>query len=122
MNWDGRERRRAIRAKFPYTIIINTSGGDVVFTYTEDIGANGVKVVIRQRLEVNSPLELEIYIEEEPLLCKGRVTWVRERESRYLEGTVLFDTGIEFSQIGEEEKALIKSCTEALAKKNQNTQ
>jgi len=122
MNWDGRERRRAIRVKFPYTIIINTSGGDVVFTYTEDIGANGVKVVIRQRLEVNSPLELKIYIEEEPLLCKGRVAWVRERESRYLEGTVLFDTGIEFSQIGEEERALIKSCTEALAKKNQNTQ
>ncbi|UCC95582.1 MAG: PilZ domain-containing protein [Candidatus Omnitrophota bacterium] len=116
MKWKREERRRAIRMQFPYTINISVADQERISTYTEDISDQGVMVVIRKKLDLLSPLDLEIYIQKKPVTCKGKVTWVKEKEAFCLEDVIFFNTGIEFYEIKEADKKLIKRCLERLGK------
>jgi len=113
-------RRRFIRMEFPYTIHIYQPQEKAISTYTENISAGGVKVVIKKKLEISSMVDLEIYVKQKPVLCKGRIVWVKEKESNYLEGAAFFDTGIEFNKINEEDRLAIKNCVEEIEKKRRN--
>jgi len=55
-----------------------------------------------------SKVDLEIYLREEPIVCKGKIAWVRKIEGDYLEGGVVYDTGIELRDINQDDQRLIK--------------
>ena len=113
MTWSGKERRRAIRVEYPYTITIHTPQASVISTYTENFSAEGIKVVMRENLRVGSLVELKIHVKENLILCKGEIRWVKDKESRYAEdlgGGKLFETGISFYEIKEEDLLIIKDC------------
>ncbi|MCK4810272.1 MAG: PilZ domain-containing protein [Candidatus Omnitrophica bacterium] len=113
MSWLGEERRRAIRVAYPYTIIIRTLQDSIFSTYTENISREGVKIIIREKLEIDSLIDLKIYVGKTPVVCKGRILWVKDKVSKYSEDlkvTGLFETGVGFYKIKEEDKLIIKNC------------
>lgn len=116
MSFSGIEKRRFVRAKYPCHIIIYAPKEHTIYTHTEDIGGGGVRVVIEERLVISSLVGLELYIERDtkPIVCKGRVVWVVERESVYRKGFIFFDTGIEFVDINESDRETIIDIVESI--------
>lgn len=116
MAFEGREHRRFVRANFPCKIIIYTPTQHTIFTHTENIGGGGVRVVIEEKLSISDKVGLEIYIYEdkEPIICKGRVVWVLEKECSYRKNLLFYDTGIEFYDIKEEDRNKLKEVVERI--------
>jgi len=78
MVWDGTERRKFIRRRIPCKIFIFSPEERVISTFTEDICEIGVNLILDHKLDVDTELHLELYLEDEPILCDGRVAWVTE--------------------------------------------
>ncbi|NQT28633.1 MAG: PilZ domain-containing protein [Candidatus Omnitrophica bacterium] len=108
MSFDKINRRRFLRIKFPFTLHLYPGGELPISAYTEDISAGGVKVTIHQELKVPSLINLEIYVKLRPIVCKGKVVWVKRRESEFLDGEIFFDIGIEFQDLSLEGKEAVK--------------
>ncbi|MFH1504604.1 MAG: PilZ domain-containing protein [Candidatus Omnitrophota bacterium] len=106
--WDDVNRRRYLRVEFPFTIHIHTFEGPTYSAYTENASAGGVKVTLEEELKMGAITDLEIFTRKEVLRCKGQIVWIKKRESKYLEGTFFFDTGIEFHDISEKDRIMIK--------------
>lgn len=116
MDYQGIEKRRFIRAKFPCIIAIHTLHEHVITTYTENISAGGVRVVIEERLESSSTVGLEMQINKNTISCKGRVVWVVNKESPYKKGVFYYDTGIEFYEINDNDRRVISGAIEEILK------
>ncbi len=120
MEKDELNKRRFIRVNFPFTIHINPSDGVPISTYTEDISEGGVKVFIAEKLKTSSIVILAIYLGSEPVACKGKVVWARRRTSEFIDGETFFDTGIEFQEIKEKDRLLLKEKVAELEKERQS--
>ncbi|MDD4182332.1 MAG: PilZ domain-containing protein [Candidatus Omnitrophica bacterium] len=116
MDYQGIEKRRFVRAKFPCSISIHTLHEHVITTYTENISAGGVRVVIEEKLETSSNVGLEIQINKNIIICKGRIVWVVNKESPYKKGIFYYDTGIEFYEIKENDRRIINDAIEEILK------
>lgn len=118
MQWQNHEQRRFIRTEFPYTIILTLPDGEEISTYTENISATGVKVTMRKQLPEETRLQLQIYLTQEPIFCKGKIVWAKGRQSECLEDTVVYDAGIEFFDIKEKDTFYINQCAEQSLRKD----
>jgi len=78
--WDGIERRRFIRVKLHCQTNIYGGPDIIISTYAEDISQKGLKVSIKRELKHSSLVDLEIYLRENPIICKGKIAWVRKIE------------------------------------------
>ncbi|MCF7908499.1 MAG: PilZ domain-containing protein [Candidatus Omnitrophica bacterium] len=116
MQWDGINRRRFVRVQYPFTVHIYVPGEPPISSYTEDISTGGIKVTIKQVIAKSTLVDLEIYLKSDPVLCKGVVSWARERKSKFLEDTIIHDLGIEFSEVKTGDKRSIKKQVDDLAK------
>ncbi len=116
MDYQGIEKRRFVRAKFPCVISIHTLHEHVITTYTENISAGGVRVVIEEKLETSSTVGLEIQINKNTIVCKGRIVWVVDKESPYKKSIFYYDTGIEFYEIKEDDRHIIDDAIEEILK------
>ncbi len=114
MAWDGIEKRRFVRANFPCKIIIYLPQEHSLMSHTEDIGAGGLRVIIKEELELSLIVGLEIFLNGEPIICKGRVVWNIEREKESSKDKNRYDTGIEFYEIKEEDRRVIDNLVEAI--------
>jgi len=114
MDQDKIDRRRFIRIKFPFTVHVYSSGEPPISAYTENISMGGIKVTLRQELKVSSLVNLEIYLKLRAVDCKGKIIWVNERESEYLEGECFYDTGMELQDLKPEDKEAIEERLEML--------
>lgn len=109
MNWDSRERRRFVRIKFPCEITIGCPQKHIISTHAEDISAGGIRVIAKEKIEPSSIIGLDLYgIAKEPIVCKGEVKWVSAKKNPSNQNRILYDVGIEFCQIKEEDAAEIK--------------
>jgi c-di-GMP-binding flagellar brake protein YcgR len=99
MKWDGVNKRRFIRTRYPFTVHIQAPGKEAISAYTEDLSEGGLRVTLKNSLDVSSFVGLEIFLEQEPVKCESKVVWVKERSSEYLEGIILYDAGLEFLQL-----------------------
>ena len=117
MVWEGREKRRFVRANFPCKIIIYTPEEQVITTQTENVSAGGVRVIIEKELKVSLAVDLEIYCAEEPLKCKGRVVWMLAKENLKPDEVKKYDTGIEFYRIASADRSAIAKIIEAIVSK-----
>jgi len=75
----------------------------------ENIGEGGIRIVLRERLDIATLLNLEIspLDERKSIICEGEVIWVNEKITE--EGNRSFYTGIKFTNISEEDRAKIRS-------------
>ena len=109
MNWEGQERRRFPRAVFPCKIILS-SPIRLFSSHTENISEGGVRVLLENKLELFTTVGLEIFLEKErPIKCKGRVVWVIEKVNPLKRECLMFDTGIEFSEISNQDREYIRN-------------
>jgi len=114
MVWNGIEKRRFVRANFPCKIVIYTPARHTIVTHTENIGAGGLRVIIDEKLDISSLVDLEIRLNNEPIKSKGRVVWVIKTTDSSSSQPTRYDTGIEFYQIDEADREVINNFVETI--------
>ncbi len=108
--WQGIDQRRFPRAKYKCVVGLKQAGDTVpVAATTENIGMGGVCVLLEKGLDIFSPVELDLTLDDgkSPLHVKGTVVWVVRR--RELRKGPSFDTGVEFADLSTEDKARIEA-------------
>ena len=114
MIWDGSEKRKVLRINLPCRIIIYIPQKQIVDTVINNISEGGVGFTLLRELEISSIIGLEIYeIKKDPIVCRGQVRWVNLIESTYLRGRILFNIGVQFSQIDNQDLQAIKKLVES---------
>jgi len=116
MSWNGKERRKFVRIKYPCEIIVHEPQKHTISTRTENISIQGIRLIIDEGIKPYSTIDLDLYgITEEPIACKGKIIWVFEETDYSIKNTVRYDTGIKFLKIKEKDineiKKLIMSIT-----------
>lgn len=118
--WRGIDKRRFPRVNYKCNVIIQKGNRTAVSisTFTENIGVGGVCVVLEEPLEIFSEVEMELFFSDgiSPIKCKGSIVWVVKRSA--LDKTkAVYDTGVEFLDISDIDKAKIETIiNDALSK------
>jgi len=122
MSWDGQERRRFPRAAYACRVVIDSSGKKIE-AMTENIGKGGIKIIIPEELAHSSVVGLELEIEKgNPIKCEGTIMWVREVRGRVLNGSSIFNTGIMFTTISQDDRNKVKVLIEEILNKEESSQ
>jgi c-di-GMP-binding flagellar brake protein YcgR len=105
MSWEGLNRRKFPRAKFPCLIKIVKAGtpGDAILTHTENISTGGVCVIIKKQLETFSTVGIEIDLMdgEDIITAEAKVVWIVRRKATEDVKPSFYDTGVEFVSLPE---------------------
>ncbi len=110
MIWEGINKRKFPRVSYKCLIRVFREGdGEVIETFTENIGSGGICVALEKRLGLFEKVEMRIFIEEgtSPVECLGVVVWVVRKHDQKNKEKNLHDTGIEFQDISEEDRKRI---------------
>ena len=83
----------------------------MIETFTENIGAGGICVVLDRDFGLFEVVSLEIHLDDgqEPILCKGTIVWVVKRHPAKKTEETKYDTGIEFQDITENDRQRINT-------------
>lgn len=122
--WNGINRRKFPRANYKCVIVIKKRlTSKSISTRTENIGAGGICVVIKEDLGLFQGVDLELFLDETepPIKCGGTVVWVVKKSDPKLKGTYLFDTGIEFIDIRPEDREKISEIVEEILQKSRRS-
>lgn len=107
--WQGIEKRKFPRAKFPCEVIVFLPEEKRVTTETENIGCGGASVLLREQCKISSLVGLEIFIDREnPVKCKAKVVWCIQKNDTE------FDLGFEFTEITDNDKGRIEIIVDSL--------
>lgn len=111
--WDGINRRKFPRANYKCLISIKKRlTAKTISTQTENIGAGGICVLLKEDLGLFQGVDVELFIDESrPIKCGGTVVWVVKKASSK-KGSFLYDTGIEFIDIRPEDREKISEIVE----------
>jgi|GEM_PF-384081 c-di-GMP-binding flagellar brake protein YcgR len=116
MEWKGRDKRQFIRASFPCKVTIYTPQRRVLNIYTQDLSEGGMRIICEEKLEISSLVGLRVYLDKETAVdCQGRIVWVLEKPDSLIETSFLYDTGVEFYDMTEEDKRVIGDRIKLLA-------
>ncbi|MGB2705656.1 MAG: PilZ domain-containing protein [Candidatus Omnitrophota bacterium] len=119
--WNGIDRRKFPRVHYRCVIYMRKKGSTkTISTRTENLGAGGICVIVKEDLGLFRGVDLELDLEDETPLnikCSGTVVWVVKKRDPKEKGAVYYDTGIEFVDINEDGKNRISKIVEAQLKK-----
>jgi len=109
------------KRKFPRADIIckiSTVYGErplVLESHTENIGEGGIRVILAQKLNVTTTVDLDLFLSknEARINCKGEVVWANEMRPQGVTPH-LYDTGIKFTEIIEHDKNSIRQLVRSL--------
>ena len=116
--WNGINRRKFPRASYKCLITIKKRlTAKTISTHTENIGAGGICVLLKEDLGLFQGVDLELFIDKgkHPIRCGGTVVWVVKKSSAK-KGASLYDTGIEFIDIRPEDRDRIAEIVEEILK------
>ncbi len=103
-----KERRRFPRVAYPCKINISTEEGEEEFRlHTENISSGGTRVILREKLDINTPIQVTLAIWDREIKTKGRVVWVIDINQPGSDTATLFDTGVEFTQLNQEQREML---------------
>jgi len=94
MNWDNTEKRQFKRGEVLCKIYIFFPEEKVLSSYVENISDGGVKVFLEERVADSEKVRLEIYLEDDPIICNAHVVWVNEQKDN--ENHLFYGVGFEF--------------------------
>ena len=124
-NWQGMNKRQFPRIKYPCLIVIRNGNddndkNDTVLTHTDNVGVGGVCVALKKAVKMFSVIEIELDLLDlgDHICCKGKVVWNVESEESGKTVSCLYDLGIEFVDIKDEDLLRLKKVIERLAKNN----
>ena len=118
--WNGIDRRKFPRANYKCLITIKRRfTAKTISTHTENIGAGGICVLVKEDLGLFQGVDLDINLEDNdpPVRCGGTVVWVVKKASSRSKGDVMYDTGIEFIDIRPADQDRITGIVESILKK-----
>lgn len=116
--WDGINRRKFPRANYKCLITIKRRlNAKTISTQTENIGAGGICVLVKEDLGLFQGVDLELFLEDKstPIKCGGTVVWV-VRKAGPKKGAFIYDTGVEFIDIRPEDREKISEVVEVILK------
>jgi len=121
--WQGLNKRQFPRINYPCLIIIRNGDDDkdsTVLAHTDNVGVGGVCVALKQAVKLFSIIEIELDLLDlgNHICCKGKVVWDVEKENNDKKDPRIFDVGIEFIDIKEEDQSRLQKVIENLAKNN----
>jgi len=115
--WNGINRRKFPRANYKCLITIKKRlTSKVISTQTENIGAGGICVIIKDDLGLFQGIDLELFLDDSkpPIKCGGTVVWVVKKSDARQKGVYLHDTGIEFIDVRPEDRERITGVVEGI--------
>lgn len=115
--WNGINRRRFPRASYKCLITIRKrQNAKTISTNTENIGAGGICVIVKEDLGLFQGVDLELSIDDNrpEIKCGGTVVWVVKKADTKQKGIYLFDTGVEFIDIRPEDRERVSAVVEKL--------
>ncbi|MBD3379257.1 MAG: hypothetical protein GF408_02225 [Candidatus Omnitrophica bacterium] len=117
MMWEGINQRKFPRVNYKCLIKVSREDSEeVIDTYTENIGGGGICVVLDKDFGLFTSVDLELYIDDDraPVTCTGSIVWVVKKHPATDSEPVTYDTGIEFSDLGEEDRSRIEGLVQRL--------
>lgn len=117
--WNGINRRKFPRASYKCLITIKKRlTAKTISTHTENIGAGGICVIIKEDLGLFQGVDLELFIDDNrpPIKCGGTVVWVVKKTESRQKGSYVYDTGIEFIDVRPEDRDRISEAVEEILK------
>ena len=117
--WNGINRRKFPRANYKCLIAIKRRlTSKTISTQTENIGAGGICVMIKEDLGLFQGVDLELFLDESrpPMKCGGTVVWVVKKSEPRQKGSYIYDTGVEFIDIRPEDREKISEVVEDIIK------
>src|SRR3989338_7938019 len=117
--WNGINRRKFPRASYKCLITIKKRlTSKVISTQTENIGAGGICVIIKEDLGLFQGVDIELYLDDDrpPIKCGGTVVWVVKKSEPKRKNAYSYDTGIEFIDIRPEDRDKITQVVEEILK------
>jgi hypothetical protein len=118
--WNGINRRKFPRANYKCTITIKKRlTSKTILTHTENLGAGGICVLIKEDLGLFQGTDLEILLDDNksPMKCGGTVVWIVKKGEPKQKSSYLYDTGIEFIDIRPEDRDRITAVVDMILKK-----
>ncbi|MEI6437247.1 MAG: PilZ domain-containing protein [Candidatus Omnitrophota bacterium] len=120
MTWEGLNRRKFPRVKFPclVKILVNGEKNEAQLTHTENVSTGGICVILRKGLERLTQVDIEIDLldGEDHIFCHGKAVWVVRRKATDLFKPSFYDIGIEYGDIKKEDVQRIKAAVDHLAR------
>lgn len=117
--WNGINRRRFPRANYKCLISIKKRlTAKTISTHTENIGAGGICVLLKEDLGLFQGVDVELFIDEKepPIRCGGTLVWVVKKTDPKQKGAYYYDTGIEFIDIRPEDRDKISDIIDEILK------
>ena len=109
--WEGMDQRRFPRVKCQCVVRLKQQGKapSAISAVTENVGLGGVCVLLEHGLDIFSPVELELSLDDNKpsIRVQGTIVWVVRR--RHVKKGTSFDTGVEFADLPAETKARIEA-------------
>jgi len=121
MVWSGIDRRKFPRANYKCLVTVRKKDGVQTFTtQTENIGAGGICVILPERLDIFSNVDLVITLVEgrPPIKAGGSVVWTVKSCDLKKAKANCYDTGIEFVDLSKENHQLVEHVVSELAAKD----
>jgi len=119
--WNGINRRKFPRVHYGCLICMRKKGSaKTISTRTENLGAGGLCVIIKDDLGLFQGVELELDLEDGTaanIKCSGTVVWVVKKMGGKEKGAVYYDTGIEFVDAKENDRNRLSKIVEGQLKK-----
>ncbi len=115
--WNGLDKRKFPRANYPCRITVTRiDQPDSISSHTENIGIGGICAMLPKDLGIFSPVEVHLdLLDNQPVIqCDGNIAWIIEKKSDKKSNA--FDTGIEFTNIKEEDIKRINIIVELVLK------
>jgi PilZ domain. len=122
--WNGINRRKFPRANYKCLITIKRRlTAKTLSTHTENIGAGGICVLIKEDLGLFQGVDLELFMEDTrpPIKCGGTVVWVVKKSETKQKGSYIYDTGVEFIDVRPDDRDRISGAVEEILKSHTNS-
>ena len=125
-NWDGLNRRKFPRIKYPCLVVLRNGGEsdeDIILTHTENIGVGGVCLILKKSIKMFSEVELEVDLLDlvDHIKCKGKVVWNVQRKNEDDHKPFFYDIGIEYVDITEKDKKRLEKIIQHIVKSNKDS-
>lgn len=118
--WEGLNRRKFPRVNYPCLVVLNQhkGSGDVILTHTENIGIGGICIILKQKLDIFSPVEIELDLLDlgDHIRCKGKVVWNVQRQADMNKKPLFYDIGVEFDNLTDSERKRLLEVVDRLVK------
>lgn len=117
--WNGINRRRFPRANYGCLITIKKRlGARTISTHTENIGAGGICVLLKEDLGLFQSVDVELTMGDTSpqIKCGGTLVWVVKKSDAKRKGSFYYDTGIEFIDIRPEDRETISEAIDGILK------